>query len=68
MTHQNLMKHFPSIVDADASAAWAVHDNGLACQSCHFGGRSKAKWLLAVKSKLTYIVEYVCHHMLSSVS
>ena len=25
MSHQNLLKHFPSFIDSDAPAAWAVH-------------------------------------------
>ena len=31
MSHQILMKHFPTFVDSDAPAAWAMHGNLLAC-------------------------------------
>ena len=41
MSHQILMKHFPTFVDWNAPAAWAVHCTKLVFQSFHFQSKEK---------------------------
>ena len=59
MSHQILMKHFPTFIDWNAPAAWAVHCTKLVFQSSHFQSKEKPLGFLIKKIHL-YEYDVVC--------
>ena len=56
MSHQILMKHFPTFVDSDAPAAWAMHGNWLAwgiCLELPFGRQKQSQVAFGCEGRIT---------------